>query len=255
MPIGALQQSLSGRTTYDIRNYKKTWALEWTFRKSDEYVMLESMFHGLSGQPVRFMDGRRRNLFPMNIAAGGSAVLDTDGWSLTSGIGTMAFSTTLALPTELAGKIAGGIACATLAQNNTLQAVYETIPLLQGSSYRFSGYIAGTGTVQAFAQRLSATGAVLGTTDFGSAITLTGSYVPFEKVFAPVSGDAAAWLGFRVTSTGTSAITTTGWMTQLDEAKKGWLPGAGCPEVLVTKFQRKYYDLPYIHATATIQEA
>jgi hypothetical protein len=258
--IGALQQALSGRRTLDIRNFKKKWQLEWDFRTEDELSVLLRAFKGYRNLPSRFMDPRSRNLFSLNVSTGGSELQDLTGFTytpLSGGIATYS-PTALANPTELLHQISGGVHIQGVGTNDEISATEEYIPLIDGSTYRFSGYLAGTGTVQPFVTKRNVSGVSTGAVNLGSPIALGAAYTtPFDVSWVATS-DPLASFGIRANA-GTTTIHTTGWMLQIDETKKAWMPGDGCPEVIVSEFKKKYTartkTLVYHTLSATILEA
>jgi len=258
--VGQLQEALSGRRSLDIRAFKKTWSLDWDWRKEDELLDLFRAQLGYANAPLRFMDPRSRNLLPLNVSTGGSELQAPDGFTR-AGSGVLTYVADATMPTELVGQLSGEVQLATAASGDTLTATYETMPLVTYSTYLFSAYVKGTGSWSTCFQRVNTSGAVVDTV-FTGAVALTGTWQLVQMTYTADGAYPHIYWGLRNSSAGT--VQTTGWQVQIDEyMRRPWMPGDGCPEVIVSKVQKKYQGMirqnglltPYHTVNATILEA
>jgi hypothetical protein len=259
--IGQLQESLSGRRTLDIRAFKKTWSLDWDWRKEDELRALLRPYLGYANIPMRFLDPRSRNLLPLNVSTGGSELQDVDGFTR-SGAGVLSYVADASMPLELQGELSGEIQLATAVTGNTLTGTAETLPMVYYSKYLFSAYVKGSGTWAPCLQELNTAGTVVNTVFLASPVTLSSTWQLVQMSYVPDGTYPQLYFGLRCATAGT--VQTTGWQVQIDEyLRRPWMPGDGCPEVVVSKLQKKYQVLgrsagvytPQLTLNATILEA
>ena len=258
--IGQLQEGLSGRRTLDIRAFKKVWNLDWDWRLEDELLGILRGYLGFANSPLRIIDPRVRNLLPLNLSTGGSELQATDGFNRT-GTGVLTYQADATMPTELQGQLSGEIQLSGSTTGDSMMGVTETVPLLPYSTYLFTGFVKGSGQWSPAYQPVNAAGAVV-TTVWTSALTLTGNWQQFSVSYTSDGTYPQMYFGLRCSASGT--VQTTGWQVQIDEyARRPWMPGNGCPEVIVAKFQKKYQGYlrrsgvmtPYHTLNATILEA
>ena len=259
-PIGQLQEALSGRRTLDIRAFKKTWSLDWDWRLEDELLDIFRAQLGYSNAPLRLLDPRSRNLLPLNVSTGGSELQATDGFVRT-GAGVLTYKADATQPTELQGQLSGEVQLATGVTGDVLMGTQEAMPLIPFSQYRFTGFVKGSGQWSPAYQYVNLAGAVTSTVWVGT-ITLSGSWQQFSVTYTADGTVPQMYWGLRCSANGT--VQTTGWQVQIDEyMRRPWMPGDGCPEVIVSKVQKKYQGMlrrsglitPYHTVNATILEA
>jgi hypothetical protein len=257
--VGQLQESLSGRRTLDVRAFKKTWTLDWDWRLEDELLGLLRGYLGYANAPLRILDPRSRNLLPLNISTCGSELQAIDGFTKT-GTGTLTYQADATMPAELQGQLSGEIQLATATTGDVLMGTVETVPLIPYSTYLFTGYVKGSGQWTPAYQPVNAAGVVI-TTVWQNTLTLTGNWQQFSVSYTSDGTYPQMYFGQRCSASGT--VQTTGWQLQIDEyARRPWLPGNGCPEVIVAKLQKKYQGMlrrsglitPYHTLNATILE-
>lgn len=239
--VGAIHQSLAGRITRDrLGGNKRMWKFAWDRLKQDDLAVIESFVLGtFRSSPVFLMDGRRRNILPADVSATGSVTRTKAAF--TPSAGTLAYGLAVNTPAELAGIIEGCLNWTGVVNNNTLIMTGEhRIPILAGSTYRFSAYITGTTTCKLTAIPYDAAGVAQAAVS-GSTLTLTGAYQRFDFVFTP--GGTNYSVRFGLTATGSGNISTTGWQVEMDQSLSDWAFGFGCPAVVLGDNPESGYPL------------
>lgn len=243
--IGGRHIALSGRITDDLFGIKRVWNLTWTYRTEAELRGILAPFQRLIRDGYRMIDTRRANHLAVNIAATGGVYRSARGFE-TSGAGAVSqFEPTP--PDELAGVLDSAIKMNGHAANDYLWATGEQLALIEGSEYRFSVWLKGSGNARPVID-LENFGVLTGST-----VALTGTWQRVEMVGTADAADRYGTVGIQGLSAA-SEVHVMGMMVQVDSPLGDWEPGSGCPEVTVSKMQHSY---PYVglHAiTATIQE-
>lgn len=156
-------------------------------------------------------------------------VISFDDYSLT-GSPPLAFLNA-SVPASLVGILAGGQSWSGFFLNNTLSVTTEKMPILAGSTYRFSVYALGAASVKLIARPFDVAG-VEQTMAAGTTEVLTGSYVRYSWLWTPSAGQVSAYFGLQAQGTGT--VQTTGWHVGIDRASLDpWSFGVGCPAVVL----------------------
>lgn len=245
--VGARHKSLDGTITDDILSVKRTWVLSWEDLTESQWTVINAAFLRLYDAPYRMIDSRRVNHLPPNVAATGGFYRSSKGFS-TNGAGVIS-RIVVTPPTELAGILNSAIKLNSHAVNDYLWATAETVPLLQGSTYRLSAWLKGSGNAR-LAVNLSTSGVSTGST---VALHAT-NWARTSMTFAPGASDTTATVGVQGL-TAASEVHVTGLQLEIDTSTlQPWATGAGCPEVVVIESPHSY---PYLGASAkgaTIQE-
>jgi len=133
-----------------------------------------------------------------------------------------------------------------------LGAAVGAVPTLVGSTYSFSVYASGSGNHKLTIQPYDITGAAL-TPYVGPAVALTGVMQRlFVDNWAPPLTAVSLSAGLQAFST--TAVTTTGWQLEIDQAHSVWGVGAGCPTVLVVGLTESYPYVDRTTSTLSLQE-
>lgn len=250
--IGALLTSMAGGATLDVFGHKRTWVLDWVCLSQEETAAAHAWFQGLTTAPLRIVDPRAGNWLTRDGAAGGAYHRDTRAHTLTAGSGSISFGTVSDYPTGLAGLLDGGVTwnvpnatTATLRIDDT-----DRIPLIPGQPITVQVWLKGSGNVQVGAQFYDVTGAAAGNTV--GALTAVGSWGPVVATFTPTTGQVAASLQV-VAASGAGRVLTVGPATW-HPTNTDWVPGTGCPEVLVTDRKITYPGLANQDTGITLRE-
>jgi hypothetical protein len=257
--IGGTHRSLSGRTTVDTLGHKRTWEIGWEYLAEDELAYVQALHHRLVDGPLRLVDPAQRNRASMQVGSGGSYRRDTAGFTASAGTITWAAITTP--PAALAGLVAGGISWAAPATANVTLRGDDTsttrIPAVTGETYTASVYVRTSSssiTVQATVLPYTAAG-VAGTLITGSVSTLTANtWSRLTVTWVAASGGDAVAPGVRVTSAAAHTLITTGWQVELASTAGLWLPGAGCPVVVLDQAETEYPQSGYHHLGLSLLE-
>lgn len=157
------------------------------------------------------------------------------------------------VPTALVGYLGGGQDWSGLFLNSTLTAITEKMPIIAGSTYRFSVYAAGTAQVKLIARPFNSAD-VEQTVATGLTETLTGTLTRYSWLWTPSAGQVSAWFGLQAQGTGN--VQTTGWHVGIDRASLDpWSFGVGCPEVFVdSDISVSYWRLKYHQMRLVLRE-
>ena len=157
------------------------------------------------------------------------------------------------VPSALAGILAGAQTWSGLFLGTQLAATSEKMPILAGSTYLFSAYVAGTAQFKLMARPFDVAGAEQ-TLASGSTQTATGTYQRFSWTWTPSAGQVSAYFG--LVAQGTGNIQTTGWHVGIDRpALDAWSFGVGCPAVVVdADIPASYWRAKFHRLRVTLRE-
>lgn len=155
-------------------------------------------------------------------------VVSVDNLSITS-TPSVAFSQA-SVPSVFSGVLAGGLDLQGWFLDNRLTATAEKIPILAGSTYRFSIYAKGTAQFKLTVRPFDVAGTEQ-TLVTGSTETPTGAWTRYEYLYTPSAGHVAAYVGLVAQASGN--LQTTAWWVAIDQAFSTWSFGVGCPTVVV----------------------
>ena len=157
------------------------------------------------------------------------------------------------LPTDYDGLVSGGLTWSGLGLGALLTASYEKMPILAGSTYRFSIWAKGSAGFKLMARPFDVAGAEQ-TLATGSTETPTGAWTRYSWLWTPSVGQVAAYFGLQAQTTG--SLSTTLWQVEMDQALTAWSFGAGCPEVVVSPdIDRTYWRTKYHQLSLVLREA
>jgi hypothetical protein len=237
--VGAVNRSLSGRTTRDVFAVKRSWSLTWDrILNEDAYQRLRAYLRANPTLgPFRFVDLRNRNLARAGVSLGGSDWLDKRDFEVVNtgvnSTGAFVWVTDVAWNPEVADHIDGGCRWTITPAGVPVLRDKATVVVWPTSVYRFSFYAYGTGSVQVRVRNLGPDGAELSTTN-GPTIALNGTKTRYEYTYTPPAGTAEAQFGLQAVHAGSLIINTTAWYYGVDEpSMQPWVVGNGTPEVLL----------------------
>jgi hypothetical protein len=239
--LGGEHVTLNGQLTLDRVGYKRTWKTAWRCLEAQEAGPLEAAFLGLSRAKLRLLDPRQRNRLTPDGSAGGSYTRSPRAFVASAGAVTFRVAPA---PTDLAGVVDGGLDWEVPAGGGKLTADSGTltrVPLLAGQQVTASVYVSGAGGVQVGATPYDAAGAAQADI-LAAAVTLGGAWQRLSHTFTPAAGQVAA-APCLVAAAGTArTLQTTGWQLQAGGLSE-WVPGTGCPHVVVGGFGRDHPSL------------
>src|SRR5882724_381499 len=248
---GGMHQSLSARTTLDVFGFKRTYVLPWTYLARTDRAYINAIYRGIAPGPYRLIDGRHYNVIGADASSGGSQTAGVSSFTATAGALAFGAVTLANMHADLVGLVRGAQVWAPAASGNSLLANHlgspvSAIPALAGSIYSFSLYASGSGNHSLLIQPYDISGALL-TAYVGPAVTLTAAMQRlFVDNWTPPLGTVGLSAGVRAAST--TAITTTGWQLEIDQAHSVWGVGAGCPTVIPPSVTESY---PYVDRTTS----
>lgn len=243
--IGGRHVSLSGRITDDLFGIKRQWDLTWTYLDEEQWRPLHAAYLRHVRDGYRLIDTRMRNILAANIAATGGLFRNSRGFD-TSGAGAVSqFDTTG--PDALVGILDSAIKMNGHAANDYLWVTGEALPLIEGSEYRYSAWVKGSGNAR-LAIDLEVFGVLTGAT-----VALTGTWQRIEMTGTADAIDRYGTIGVQGLSAA-SEVQVMGMMVQIDEPLDEWMPGSGCPEVTVTRLTHSYPYVGYHSVNAVLQE-
>jgi hypothetical protein len=228
--IGAVQLSMNGAATLDVFAHKRTWQLDWVCLTHAETAAVHAWFQGLTSDDVRIVDPRAGNRLTRDGASGGAYHRDTRAHTLTTGSGSVAFTTVTDYPAALIGMVNGGVewSVPNITTSTLLIDDTDRIPLIADEQITASVWLKGSGNAQVGAQFYDTTGVPAGTT-LASSKTL-GAWAVYSVTFTPTSNQVAASL-MVVAASGSPRTVTVGpalW----HPSNTDWVPGMGCPAVV-----------------------
>jgi hypothetical protein len=251
---GVEHVSLSGQSTLDtLGRVRRRWRFTWDrLLSEDEELFIQAAHRRTANAPLRLLDPRKRNLLPEDVSTGGSSTLTTAAFT-DVGAATPAFLPG-DVPLEFLGVHAGSINWPTVTNAQQLWATFEKMPIMTGSTYRFSVYAKGSTTFKLGVRPFDYLGMEQATVLDGTTSTATGVWQRFSWEYTPAVGVSSVYAGLNATGSGN--ITTTGWMVQIDESTlKNWTIGYGCPSVYVSPdLQGGYWRTRYHKAAISVVE-
>lgn len=256
--FGGLHQGLSGRVTLDVFAYRRTWNLPWKYLLRSDRIYLNALYRGIVPGPYRMVDPRHFNMCPADVSAGGSQTGGSAGFTASAGTLSFLAPTIVTMHPDIVSLIRGGQVWSPAAAGNTLLGNHQgspvgAIPVLSGSFYSYSAYVAATaGSHQLLIQPYDVTGAAL-TAVLGAATALTSTMVRLSiDNWVPPANAVSFAVGLK--AGGANTITTTGWQVECDQPHSPWGVGVGCPQVLIPSLTESYPYLKYTTTTMIIQE-
>lgn len=249
---GVLHESMTGLRTLDrFGKTKRAWTLSWDMITEDAETYVQSILRGSAQAPVYMIDPRKRNLLPEDVSTGGSISMSSEAFTEV-GAGAVAYLGG-DVPTALVGIISGAQSWTGLTASQKLWGSAQSIPVVSGSTYRFSVYAKGSTNIQLAARPFDAAG-VEGASALNAVSTVTGAWTRYDWNYTPGAGVVRFQFGLNSVASGT--ITTTGWMSQIDETLKAWTYGYGTPQVVPApgNVQGGYWRTKYQALSLTMVE-
>lgn len=259
--FGARSVSLTGSPTQVYYGSRRQWKLAWPENMTEEtaraMLRIEACYRPRILRPYLFLDTKNTNYLPPDVSVMSSenniSDLFTWGNGITSRVNTGTFHA------ELAGISDGYLNHTGAVATSTFSCIFM-LPIIAGSQYLFSGFFAGTGTIKLAMNFFDKDGVYVSSligTNIVLAGTTTGTVQTFSVPSASVPGTAAAFtVGYFEQTIGCNC-NTNGWMVQYDEVARpvnGFLPGAGCAEVISDEIGWTYVTHKLRQYAATLSE-
>lgn len=252
--LQSITQGATGKRTANVTAMRRRWALSWDHAPAALRTRLETLHHGLSTGPIRFIDPLTENLFDPKIASGGAAI----GYAPVFGTLGAGVVQSLVAPTVPVGlnfapryvtqlTATGGPFTSSISRNGW------SIPAKLGQvSFRFRirCTVAG-GTIAVlhkaaddFASATVATSSVAIPTPGWSWVTLT---------VTPNPGATALFI--QVTQPADSVLELGPSKAQFGAVATDWVPGTGCPPVIFESLGEVVPFTPYSAYQLSLLEA
>lgn len=249
--IGGLTVGMDGTGTLDVFGFKRSWQLDWVCLELLETRTQHALFQGLTRSPVRIVDPRAGNRLTRDGASGGSRSRDVTAHTVTAG--TRSFVAVTDYPADYLGLIDGGISWSVPVSTAATLRIDATdkIPLIPGEQVRLAVLLASTGSAQVGVQPYDVAGAA-GSTSLASSVTL-GSWTWYSHTFTPSATQVSASL-IVVAASGAARTVRVGpalWHPDSTD----WVPGTGCPRVLLTGSSTRYPGVANRDAGLVVREA
>ena len=249
---GGVSIGLDGTATQQVLGHRRSWQLDWITLSPDDVAPLRAWYLGLAGDvDLRVIDPRARNRLSRNGSAGGSYGGDTTGFTATAG--TLTHAAVTDYPASLVGLVAGAVAwsvplstAATLRVDDTVR-----VPLIAGETITVSVLVKGTLGAQAGVRQYTSAGAT--TDSLASSVTL-GSWAWLSHTLTPTADQTSASLALTVVSGAARTITVGPALWYSGSAVLGWVPGSGCPAVLMEDQSTVYPGLADANLGVVLRE-
>lgn len=261
--VAARHQSLSARTTEDIRGFRRAWTIEIPWLTQDDVGYLESCFTGVVRGPLRLLDPTRRNRLSLAASATSLAPQWTDGTRAVTATSGVLLSVVDQMGPDVAYTSRDGAATVYRPDTTLLWQLTGTtgrvsldpglgVVVVPGETVTASVHVrapAGALVALALVPRTSAgdgtpvagTGAVA---DTWTRVSVT--YTVPAGVHSVVP---------QVTTTATTGNVLIAAAQVEDNAEPGrWVPGTGCPHVLITELPARSPVYPLVSAALELQE-
>lgn len=258
---GSLSRSINGTPTMVSYGVKRSWDIRWpwmTETASRTLGRLEAAYRQRIQRRYYLLDTHNTNYLQPDVSACASENLIEDIFAWSAGLPPTRVNTGT-FHADLTGHLDGYVT-QTMGAIGSLTQTKPRLPVITGSSYLYSGYFAGTGTINLTFSFYDKAGAFISNL-LGANIVLTGTTtgtvasLNFPSSSVPANSATYA-VGFRAV-TATPVVNFNGLMVQYDEASRpaaGWYPGAGGAEVIVGGFTVAYPHLKFRQITAKILE-
>ena len=248
---GGLSTGLDGTGTLDVLGHKRTWRLDWVCLSLLDTRTQHALYQGLTRSAVRIVDPRAGNRLSRDGASGGSYSRDVDAHTVTAG--TRAFAAVTDYPTDLIGLVDGAVSWSVPVTTTATLRIDDTdrIPLIPGEQITLSVLVDGTGSTQVGVQYYNAAGTA-GSTSLASSFT-AGSWAWQSHTFTPSATQVSASL-IVVAASGSARTVRIGpalWHPENTD----WVPGTGCPRVLLTGSPTRYPGLANHDTGLIVREA
>jgi hypothetical protein len=252
--LGATHRSLDGTTTIDTLGHKRTYKIQWDYLTHEDMAYVEALHLGLVDGPLRLIDPQRKNRLTAQLSSGGSRFRTTAGFS--TGQGTLTFAPTTA-PGEVfaAGAISWGVPDTSGGRLTAGDTPSLRTPLITGEQVTLSLYATGNGASARAVIMPFDLASNAGAPVFGPTVTLTGGYQRLSVTLTPDSTQVACVVGLDVPSGGPPVtVTATGWQLEAAATPSAWVPGTGCPVVVVDSVTDTYPEYGYHAPTLVLLE-
>lgn len=258
--FGAVSRSLTGSPSILAYGFRRQWNLTWPENMTEDtaraMLPIEAAHRGRVLRSCYILDAKNTNYLPPDVSVlsqeNNIGDLFTWGNGVTSRVGSGTFHAELASVTD-------GYLNHTGVTASTFSCRFQ-LPILTGSQYLFSGFFAGSGTIKLSFNFFNAAGVYI-TSLIGGAIVLSGTTTgTVQSLSIPSASVPAGSVSFTVgyfEQTAACNCNTNGWMVQYDQTSRpanGFLPGAGCAQVIVEKIGWTYTTHKQRQYTALLSE-
>lgn len=253
--IGGVHRSLTGATTADTLGRKKTWKMAWPALKPDDFAYLDALSQGAVPGPLRFVDhGQRNRMSPQHSTAGGHR-RSTEGFTAT--LGTLLWASSgfpdaswAYAPHRINWSVpvtGGGVL-----KTSTVEA--DRYPLVTGEQVAASLWIAGNLNARMQLIPYDVAG-VAGTAISSGTVALSGFPQRLSVNITPSSTQVSCVLAVDVpTGQAAGLVDVSALQLEVGAAASTWVPGEGCPVVVVDQMSDAYPLAPYHTAGLTLLE-
>lgn len=255
---GGVHRGLGGGATRDRLGRKRSWPLRWDYLSPDQAAFIVAVDQGLVPGPLRLIDMMQKNRCPPQIAAGGSFLRSSTGFSVSGG--TLSWAAVASPASAWVAMIPGGQAWTVPATvNSTLKtstAAADRIPLVPGEQVTASLWVTGS-AITARVQLIPYNAAgVAGAAVSGTTTAMTGTYVQRSVTLTPSATQLSCVLALDIPAgqaAGTAAVTAL--QLELGAAATAWVPGEGCPTVIAESLVESYPYWPWHAVGLNLLEA
>lgn len=250
--IGGVSTGLDGTATAQVLGHRRSWSLDWVTLHPDDTGPLRSWYLGLIDADLRIVDPRARNRLSRNGSAGGCYDRDATGFSVTAG--TLAFAAVTDYPTTLSGLLDGALSWSVPVTTVATLRIDDTarIPLVPGETVTVAMLVKGTLGAQLGVRQYTAAGAT--TDSLASSVTL-GSWAWLTHTLTPSASQVSGSLALTVASGAARTVTVGPAMWIKGSTVLGWVPGDGCPVVLMEDMGTTYPGLAAVNSGVVLREA
>lgn len=249
--IGGLTTSLNGTGTLDVLGHKRTWRLDWICLEWLDTRVQHALYQGLTRSAVRIVDPRAGNRLTRDGASGGSYSRGVAAHTVTAG--TRVFAAVTDYPDGLIGLVDGCVSWSVPVTTACTLRIDDTdrIPLIPDEAVTLSVLLDGTGSTQVGVQYYNAAGTA-GSTSLASSFT-AGAWGWHSHTFTPSATQVSASL--IVVAASGSARTVRIGPALWHPVNTDWVPGTGCPRVLLTAAATRYPGLANQDVGLIVREA
>lgn len=252
--LQAITQGATGKRTANVTAMRRRWALGWDHAPAALRARLETLYHGLTTGPVRFIDCMAENLLDPRIASGGSAIGYAPVFeTLGSGVVQALVAPTVPVGLNFAPRYVtqltatGGPFTSAISRNGW------SVPAKLGPitfQFRLRSTVAGA-SVQILHKAAD---------DFSSATVATSSATIPSPGWSWVTltvtpNPGATALFIQVTQPSNSVLEFGPSKAEFGSAGTAWVPGTGCPPVVMESLGESLPFVPFSAYQMSLLEA
>lgn len=254
--FGGVHRSLSGTPTVDRLGRKRSWEMSWPALVPEDHAFVVALGQGTAGSPLRLIDANQRNRCSPQHSSGGTFRRSTEGFTVSTG--TLGWQTIPVPDSTWSGLLEGGLGWIV---PTTVGGILKTstvaddrYPLITGEQVTASVWVSGNLNARVQLIPYDSAGAAL-TAISGGTTALAGLYTRLTVTHTPLSTQVSAVLAVDIPAgQGAGVAVATAWQLEAAAAAAQWVPGEGCPVVVVDQASDRYPLYPYHEAGLTLLE-